>query len=135
LEEYAITNGFNPLKPEKWYSQVDKIQTMKVNLPPLILLTYLFYQGIFKILHHHDHSVAKALMNLFPEVAFDRRKFSKRMYRCLVNFILFNIIKIAWVKAKEEEDTNADKIKPTEQGTNSSYPLVDVNTLHKFCGT
>jgi hypothetical protein len=32
-------------------------------------------QGVAKIIHYHQDSVAKALMDLFPDVGFDKSKF------------------------------------------------------------
>eukprot|EP00026_Physarum_polycephalum_P001731 Phypoly_transcript_01733.p1 GENE.Phypoly_transcript_01733~~Phypoly_transcript_01733.p1 ORF type:complete len:1003 (+),score=155.23 Phypoly_transcript_01733:421-3009(+) len=58
---YARENGFNPLQPQNWYSHpLDKIMSVK---------------GVAKILHYHNDSVAKALIDLFPNVNFEKSKF------------------------------------------------------------
>eukprot|EP00026_Physarum_polycephalum_P003078 Phypoly_transcript_03087.p1 GENE.Phypoly_transcript_03087~~Phypoly_transcript_03087.p1 ORF type:complete len:857 (-),score=123.40 Phypoly_transcript_03087:4-2394(-) len=60
LEAYAKKNGFDPHNPENWYQQ----QKQKI----------LLMKGAKNILSHHDNSLAKALMELFPTIGFDQLK-------------------------------------------------------------
>jgi len=60
FEEYADINGFDPYNPENWYlQQKRKILTTK---------------GTKTILSHHDNNLAKALIELFPDIGLDMPK-------------------------------------------------------------
>eukprot|EP00026_Physarum_polycephalum_P001009 Phypoly_transcript_01010.p1 GENE.Phypoly_transcript_01010~~Phypoly_transcript_01010.p1 ORF type:complete len:1168 (+),score=148.17 Phypoly_transcript_01010:225-3728(+) len=65
FENYAKEKGFDPLVPEHWYDQSrDVLYATK---------------GFFGVLGHHGFSLARALIELFPEVGFDATKFSSRL--------------------------------------------------------
>eukprot|EP00026_Physarum_polycephalum_P002695 Phypoly_transcript_02703.p1 GENE.Phypoly_transcript_02703~~Phypoly_transcript_02703.p1 ORF type:complete len:811 (+),score=66.41 Phypoly_transcript_02703:184-2616(+) len=64
FENYAKQNGFDPLDPEKWYSQPrDKLKTIK---------------GLQGVLTYHERSISKALVDLFPDIGLERSKFQFR---------------------------------------------------------
>lgn len=58
FESFAERNNFDPLVASNWYSQNKKS----------ILAT----EGISKILKYHEGSISKALLDLFPDVHFDK---------------------------------------------------------------
>eukprot|EP00026_Physarum_polycephalum_P005007 Phypoly_transcript_05033.p1 GENE.Phypoly_transcript_05033~~Phypoly_transcript_05033.p1 ORF type:complete len:665 (+),score=73.56 Phypoly_transcript_05033:296-1996(+) len=59
--DYARSCGFDPLVPENWYS-----------IPKQSLLSV---KGCGDILYYHKNRISKALIELFPNVEFDRSKF------------------------------------------------------------
>eukprot|EP00026_Physarum_polycephalum_P002429 Phypoly_transcript_02435.p1 GENE.Phypoly_transcript_02435~~Phypoly_transcript_02435.p1 ORF type:complete len:884 (+),score=75.70 Phypoly_transcript_02435:120-2771(+) len=64
FEKYAAANSFNPLKPENWYNQAkDKLMSIK---------------GAARVISYHKNSVIQALIDLFPNITFDRSKFQFR---------------------------------------------------------
>eukprot|EP00026_Physarum_polycephalum_P001627 Phypoly_transcript_01629.p1 GENE.Phypoly_transcript_01629~~Phypoly_transcript_01629.p1 ORF type:complete len:1030 (-),score=139.53 Phypoly_transcript_01629:75-3164(-) len=64
FENYAKENGFDPLNPEKWYSQPNK--------------KILLVKGAKKVVSFHRDSVAQALEDLFPEIGFEKNQFASR---------------------------------------------------------
>jgi len=62
FEKYANDNSFDALNAENWYQHRLKISAQK--------------QRFFGILHYHSHSVAQALVELFPNVEFDKSRLS-----------------------------------------------------------
>jgi len=66
FEEYAERNSFDPYTPHHWYTQPrDKVLSTK---------------GAHAILKHYEGSMAKALVNIFPEIGFEKSKFSKKLH-------------------------------------------------------
>eukprot|EP00026_Physarum_polycephalum_P001458 Phypoly_transcript_01460.p1 GENE.Phypoly_transcript_01460~~Phypoly_transcript_01460.p1 ORF type:complete len:826 (+),score=126.37 Phypoly_transcript_01460:385-2862(+) len=63
FEHFSKQKGFDPVKPENWYSQVQAITDMK---------------GTKRVIFYHKNSVARALLDLFPEVSFDKTKLYAR---------------------------------------------------------
>jgi len=61
FEEYAKDNNFDPLDAENWYRHPPKYRKL---------------QGLEGLLSHHGGSAAQALVDLFPDVEFDRLKLS-----------------------------------------------------------
>lgn len=74
--DYAKKHKFNPLIPESWYSEVGNQISLEVRcrMKRLILIEY--QEGSQKILSNYDYSFVKALVGSFPEVDFDRSKFT-----------------------------------------------------------
>eukprot|EP00026_Physarum_polycephalum_P001151 Phypoly_transcript_01152.p1 GENE.Phypoly_transcript_01152~~Phypoly_transcript_01152.p1 ORF type:complete len:1060 (-),score=94.29 Phypoly_transcript_01152:294-3473(-) len=60
---YAKQNAFDHLVPENWYIQPrHKILTVK---------------GAASVIYHHDNSLAKALLDLFPNIGLEKSKLAK----------------------------------------------------------
>eukprot|EP00026_Physarum_polycephalum_P000846 Phypoly_transcript_00847.p1 GENE.Phypoly_transcript_00847~~Phypoly_transcript_00847.p1 ORF type:complete len:1309 (+),score=236.62 Phypoly_transcript_00847:226-3927(+) len=59
FEKYAKENGFDPLSADSWYSHKENLFQIK---------------GTTAILRYHDNSVAKVLIDLFPEIDFNPSK-------------------------------------------------------------
>eukprot|EP00026_Physarum_polycephalum_P003383 Phypoly_transcript_03394.p1 GENE.Phypoly_transcript_03394~~Phypoly_transcript_03394.p1 ORF type:complete len:728 (+),score=54.40 Phypoly_transcript_03394:224-2407(+) len=59
---YALSQGFDPLVAEHWYDH-------SVHL--------LHCKGAARILYHHNLSMAKALLDLFPDIGLDAKQFPK----------------------------------------------------------
>eukprot|EP00026_Physarum_polycephalum_P001621 Phypoly_transcript_01623.p1 GENE.Phypoly_transcript_01623~~Phypoly_transcript_01623.p1 ORF type:complete len:1048 (-),score=160.89 Phypoly_transcript_01623:116-2998(-) len=61
FENYAKSQAFDPLVPQNWYKHpIDKILAVKT---------------VHRVLSHHRRSVAQALLDLFPEIGFDKFQF------------------------------------------------------------
>eukprot|EP00026_Physarum_polycephalum_P001524 Phypoly_transcript_01526.p1 GENE.Phypoly_transcript_01526~~Phypoly_transcript_01526.p1 ORF type:complete len:780 (-),score=98.01 Phypoly_transcript_01526:986-3034(-) len=60
--EYALSRKFDPLIPENWYSEPRE----------RIMAT----SGAFRVMHHHNRSLAQALNDLFPEIGIEKSKFA-----------------------------------------------------------
>ena len=94
FENYADVHGFDPLNPENWYLQPKErilsfkvcdsicyeiqkereVKTKKLNTPfedPYSFLN----QGIQRVIKHHNYSVARALVELFPKIGLEKTKF------------------------------------------------------------
>ena len=75
---YARANGFDPLKPHNWYPQTKaKILSVKVIFwnrfeEREIYKDLTILQGASGVLAHHQHSVAKALLDLFPNIGLSK---------------------------------------------------------------
>eukprot|EP00026_Physarum_polycephalum_P000813 Phypoly_transcript_00814.p1 GENE.Phypoly_transcript_00814~~Phypoly_transcript_00814.p1 ORF type:complete len:797 (+),score=105.00 Phypoly_transcript_00814:1557-3947(+) len=66
FETYARENKFDPLIPENWYAQSPKnIKAIK---------------GGARIVAYHGNSIAKALLDLFPEIGLDDMKLISRSW-------------------------------------------------------
>eukprot|EP00026_Physarum_polycephalum_P002151 Phypoly_transcript_02156.p1 GENE.Phypoly_transcript_02156~~Phypoly_transcript_02156.p1 ORF type:complete len:735 (+),score=101.72 Phypoly_transcript_02156:694-2898(+) len=61
FENYARENGFEPLVPENWYSQSGKAIMQSKDAQ--------------KVIYFHEGSISRALLDLFPEIGFDKSKF------------------------------------------------------------
>eukprot|EP00026_Physarum_polycephalum_P003063 Phypoly_transcript_03072.p1 GENE.Phypoly_transcript_03072~~Phypoly_transcript_03072.p1 ORF type:complete len:815 (+),score=91.36 Phypoly_transcript_03072:101-2545(+) len=60
FEQYAMENGFDPHVPEHWYQQSrEKLMSIK---------------GAAGVVVYHQHDVAKALLDLFPDIGLDSTK-------------------------------------------------------------
>jgi len=57
--EYARVKGFNPLISENWYEQIKDLISQK---------------EISKVVSYHSNNISDALVELFPDVGFDRSK-------------------------------------------------------------
>eukprot|EP00026_Physarum_polycephalum_P001397 Phypoly_transcript_01398.p1 GENE.Phypoly_transcript_01398~~Phypoly_transcript_01398.p1 ORF type:complete len:808 (+),score=111.44 Phypoly_transcript_01398:465-2888(+) len=76
FESYARSCSFDLRDPQKWYAQSRK----KIRS----------FEGAQQVLSFHGGSVAKALMELFPDIKFDKSKFPKApIWRKLRNRRLF----------------------------------------------
>eukprot|EP00026_Physarum_polycephalum_P014508 Phypoly_transcript_15030.p1 GENE.Phypoly_transcript_15030~~Phypoly_transcript_15030.p1 ORF type:complete len:154 (+),score=25.93 Phypoly_transcript_15030:3-464(+) len=64
FENYAIAAGFDPHVPENWYSQ------------HLDLLS----ERAKSVIIYHNHSASQALVDLFPDIGLDKRKFTRQNY-------------------------------------------------------
>jgi hypothetical protein len=75
---FALQNGFDPRIAENWYTQPKgKIMAMKVQT----LFCYIFFmltQGARGVLAYHGQSLSRALLDLFPDIGLDKKKFSAR---------------------------------------------------------
>jgi hypothetical protein len=90
FEQYAVVNKFDPLIPNNWYRQaIYKIMLDKVLLFSLIsalpfylsiyLSPHTLSQDASKVVGHHNNSVSKALLDLFPEIGLQKSKLLSRM--------------------------------------------------------
>jgi hypothetical protein len=93
FEEYALAHKFNPLVPKNWYSEPrERIMSTLVFFflfffvftPTLIIL-----KGAFRVLHHHNRSLAQALRDLFPDIDVDKTKF---LYQGFLFFYIYFIL-------------------------------------------
>ena len=127
FEEFAQTRSFDPLKRENWYegSKIAGIRVVKVFKSPLLSISLsvylpyllllflfsLFWQGLRGVLSYHEYSLAKALVDLFPDVGLDFSKihvprgmifptlFSlPRFFR--FSFLLINYSQVEWNSEK-----------------------------------
>eukprot|EP00026_Physarum_polycephalum_P001573 Phypoly_transcript_01575.p1 GENE.Phypoly_transcript_01575~~Phypoly_transcript_01575.p1 ORF type:complete len:894 (+),score=113.77 Phypoly_transcript_01575:551-3232(+) len=64
--KYAAENNFDPLIPNNWYTH-----------PRASILAT---KGASRVIHYHNDSVVQSLVELFPETAFERSKFSAQFY-------------------------------------------------------
>eukprot|EP00026_Physarum_polycephalum_P008136 Phypoly_transcript_08214.p1 GENE.Phypoly_transcript_08214~~Phypoly_transcript_08214.p1 ORF type:complete len:513 (-),score=83.64 Phypoly_transcript_08214:5-1384(-) len=62
FEEYAYKNNFDPLVPGNWYRE-PKAKILET-------------KGAKRVTWYHKNSVSQALLDLFPNIGFDRLKFS-----------------------------------------------------------
>lgn len=89
FEKLAREWGFDPLVPSNWYSQShDSILALQVFFLLLLLLLYYYTYSLFfyfnfhylkdarKVISYHDHSLKKALINLFPTIGLESSKFN-----------------------------------------------------------
>eukprot|EP00026_Physarum_polycephalum_P001329 Phypoly_transcript_01330.p1 GENE.Phypoly_transcript_01330~~Phypoly_transcript_01330.p1 ORF type:complete len:878 (+),score=128.72 Phypoly_transcript_01330:456-3089(+) len=60
FEKYAKAHGFDPLSPDNWYAQREKI---------------LSTEGAFEVILHHGRSVSRSLLELFPDIGLEKTKF------------------------------------------------------------
>ena len=74
LENYAKQNLFDPLIPYNWYLHKTRLQSERVCKFILRNVFKLIIQGINLVILHHSSSVSKALVDLFPEIGFDKSK-------------------------------------------------------------
>eukprot|EP00026_Physarum_polycephalum_P001051 Phypoly_transcript_01052.p1 GENE.Phypoly_transcript_01052~~Phypoly_transcript_01052.p1 ORF type:complete len:797 (-),score=76.09 Phypoly_transcript_01052:124-2514(-) len=61
FEDYARENKFDPLIPSNWY-----------HLPVSVFLST---KGASRVLTYHNNSLAQGLLDLFPDIGFERAKF------------------------------------------------------------
>jgi hypothetical protein len=88
FETYAREVGFDPYNPDNWY--LVQIKSMKV------FFFFFFFvvvsmansiQGAKTIAKYHDNSISGALIDLFPDIQFDKSKFSDQSWTALPSFL------------------------------------------------
>lgn len=98
FEKYAHDHGFDPLLPSAWYAQSSssftdiKVLYVSTSRPLFVLvfeklaqshlpnstplfITNRFAQGALVVLSYHKDSFSRALMDLFPDIGIDPKKF------------------------------------------------------------
>ena len=90
FEKYAKVNEFDPLLPNNWYAQSrKKVLSNKVlnissfflsHFSNLFASLFLLQDALSIVKNNYKNNLSKALVDLFPEVGFDRIKFWDSMF-------------------------------------------------------
>lgn len=76
--DFAHKLSFDALVPNNWYNKEKKLKSYKVSSTfcQFFIFIHLFdYKMSQKVLQYHGNDLATALMELFPELNFDKSKF------------------------------------------------------------
>ena len=119
FEDYAKAKRFDPLNHENWYLQSKtKIKLLKVFLVLLSSsVSYLFplsyflsnfhFKGAPGVLRFYSNSVAKALIDLFPDVTFDKSRLLSMYSPFLLSFsssTSSHPCSVSWKKPESRRD-------------------------------
>lgn len=75
MDQFAETKGFKSLHSHEWYT-VSILSFVAAGVMIFCCHEVIVVQGT-SILSHFGNSVARALMNVYPQVGFDVNKFSR----------------------------------------------------------
>lgn len=74
FENFARSKGFDPLQASRWYSvTIADLAGVKVNINSHVL--YSQFQGATTVLRHYNKSIPAALMDVFPDIGLEKKKF------------------------------------------------------------
>jgi hypothetical protein len=94
FENFAKQNGFDPLNPENWYTNIVKLRQLKVCpfafLCALLKMTFIS-KGISVLIKQYGRRLSQALTELFPNIGLKKDKFESKSFPIyILDAILFH---------------------------------------------